>query len=113
MTLKTLIGTLVLALAAAAVALYLLSPASLDEIFRQPWNALLGAPGRINVTLLEVSSNPAPVRAAGWRLLQPPLGMVRFIRSIPPVSTVSDRQEPSQKSPVPSSPNTSAGEPSR
>lgn len=97
MSLKTLSGIILLALAAIGLAFYLLAPVSLDEIFHQPLNALLGAPNRINVTLLEVSSNPAPVQAAGRRLLQPPLGMVRFIRSIPPVSSISERQEASQK----------------
>jgi hypothetical protein len=87
---------IVLTLAVVAMALYLLSPMSWDETFRQPLMALLGAPGLVNVTLLEVSSAPAPVREAGWRLLRP-FGMVQFIRSIPPVSTVSDPSDSSTK----------------
>jgi hypothetical protein len=87
-----------IALAASAMILYALSPASLDEIFRQPFNVLLGFPGRVNVTLLEVSSNSAPSPAANRPLFKP-FGMVQFIRSIPWVSSLAD-QQPSGKNPA-------------
>ena len=63
----------------AAFWLLLQTPGSLNEALSHPFQALWGTQKQLNSTLLEVSENAEPVRAAGRRLLQP-LGMVRLIR---------------------------------
>ncbi len=59
--------------------LLLQTPGSLSEAFSHPFQTLLGTQQQLNSTLLEVSENAEPVRAASRRLLQP-LGGVRLIR---------------------------------
>lgn len=70
-----LVGTAIL----LASALLLESPASVGEVLSNPFEALLGTQKQLNSTLLEVSENGEPVRAAGRRLLTP-LGIVRLER---------------------------------
>jgi hypothetical protein len=65
--------------ALAAFWLLLQTPGSLSEALSHPFSALLGTQKQLNATLIEVSENAEPVRAAGRRLLQP-LGVVRLVR---------------------------------
>ena len=62
-----------------ALRLLLQTPGSLGEALSNPLQALLGTQKQLNSTLLDVSENGEPVRAAGRRLLKP-LGIVRLVR---------------------------------
>ena len=55
------------------------TPGTLTEALSHPFEALRGTQEQLNSTLLEVSENGEPVRAASRRLLQP-LGVVRLVR---------------------------------
>ena len=62
-----------------ALRLLLQTPGSLGEALSNPLQALLGTQRQLNSTLLDVSENGEPVRAAGRRLLKP-FGIVRLVR---------------------------------
>ena len=63
-----------------AIALLLQTPGSLTEALAHPLQAILGTREQLDATLLDVSENMGPVRAAGRRLLKP-LGSLQLIRT--------------------------------
>jgi hypothetical protein len=73
------LAALIGALALLAFTLLPQTPGTAGDVLSHPLQTLLGTQKQLNSTLLDVSENGEPVRAAGRRLLKP-LGLVRLDR---------------------------------